>query len=279
MLLVLLFYCFNRADTPQTAIEVMARILIFLCACTISAYGQIRMNSLVIEPHESFQLVTSDILVVDTLVMKDSSRIVLNKLKQENYIRTKIAIIGKRCLIDGKGINGKPGKPGTGVKTPIGPCQPGIPGKNGQRGLDGTAGVNLFLYIDKLIINGELVIDLSGGSGGDGGNGGEGGGGSPGTVHCSGGNGGTGGNGGLGANGGPGGILHIGGLDSEVIRSILGSLVLIRNRGGNFGYGGIAGYGGSPGLGPAKKGKRGKQGSDGVHGESGSNGSIQFEQQ
>ena len=33
--------------------------------------------------------------------------------------------------------------------------------RNGRCGLDGASGLNLFLYIDKVIMQGRMIIDLS----------------------------------------------------------------------------------------------------------------------
>src|SRR5688572_57214 len=129
-------------------------LLVSVCLFSLSAQAQVRVGKLVVESRKVFELNSADIIVADTLEMRDSSRLLLNKLKHENYIRVKVAIIGKKCVIDGKGVQGKPGRQGTAVKMPMGPCKDGIPGKEGLRGLDGTSGVNLFLYIDKLIIEG-----------------------------------------------------------------------------------------------------------------------------
>lgn len=257
-------------------------ILFFLLLSSLPALliAQVRVSKLTIKAKEIFQLGSSDIIVADTLVMMDSSRINLNPLKAENYIRAGVAIIGKQCLINGKGVNGKKGHTGSMGKTSLGPCREGLIGRNGGHGLDGAQGTNLFLYIDKLIVNGSLVIDLSGGNGGDGGDGGEGGGGSPGTLHCYGGNGGAGGNAGNGGDGGRGGTLTCGGLDLDALRNILGLQITVNTLGGNFGYGGVEGAGGSAGLGPAKMdGKPGDKGINGDKGNPGENGSIQFEQQ
>jgi hypothetical protein len=254
--------------------------LLIVCLFTVTSYAQVRVSKFLVRKNEVYELTMSDIIVADTLVMMDSSRIRLNELKRENFIRAKVAIFGTHCIIDGKGIAGVNGQNGTPGSTLVGPCREGISGRNGMRGLDGGTGINLFLYIDQLIVNGSLIIDLSGGNGGDGGKGGEGGGGSPGTLHCIGGNGGKGGNGGRGGNGGTGGALTLGGLEAETIRTLLNTQVIINVKGGNFGYGGVSGYGGPPGLGPrGKSGKMGIRGAEGFHGRPGNNGSIQFEQQ
>ncbi len=256
-------------------------ISILFFTISIGAIAQIRSGTFVIGKGETYELRGSDIIVADTLIMMDSSRLKLNKTKTENYIRARVAIFGKTAFIDGRGVNGLHGRTGTKGKTPVGPCLAGHAGRDGARGTDGGAGVNLFLYLEKMIVNGNLVVDLSGGNAGDGGDGGEGGGGSPGTMHCNGGNGGSGGDGGSGGNGGRGGILTFGVIEPDVIKSLMiGSRVEVNLLGGNFGYGGVAGIGGSPGLGPSKHhGAKGKSGKCGDKGRAGTNGGIQFEQQ
>jgi hypothetical protein len=249
----------------------------FICTTAVSSFAQIRVEKLVVRPNQIYNVAPSDIIVADTLVMMDSSRLRLNALKGENYIRAHVAIIGNNCVIDGKGTNGKRGSNGTGGNTLVGPCVDGANGRNGGRGLDGTPGLDLFLYIDTLNLTGSLTIDLSGGNGGDGGNGGIGGGGSPGTMHCNGGDGGNGGNGGAGGNGGRGGTLTLGD-DGGAIRALIGDKLTIYNKGGSFGYGGISGYGGPAGLGPDRRnGKAGSPGNDGPDGQPASNGTVLFE--
>jgi hypothetical protein len=240
--------------------------------------AQVHVDKLVIRQGEIYSLAPSDILVSDTLIMMDSSRIRLNGLKRENYIRARIVIVGSNCVIEGRGVHGTPGKNGVEGITPIGPCMNGGNGKGGAPGLHGTSGIDLFLYIDKLKTLGSLVIDLSGGNGGNGGDGGKGGGGSPGTYHCNGGDGGNGGNGGFGGNGGNGGALLLGGEDFQVLRSRIGSGLTLYSKGGTFGYGGVSGHSGAAGLGPNKKhGKGGVPGQDGKDGKPGNHGSVQFE--
>lgn len=256
----------------------MVRALLVLSFITGFSYAQVRVEKLVIRKGETYSIAPSDILVADTLVMMDSSTIRLNGLKDENFIRVNVAIIGDACVIDGTGIKGNAGLNGRGGISAYGPCQSGAPGRKGGRGLDGSSGLDLYLYIDQLSKIGRLVIDLSGGNGGNGGDGGEGGGGSPGTMHCSGGNGGAGGDGGAGGNGGQGGTLTLGGRDLAVLRSLLRDELVVYNKGGSFGYGGIGGHGGAPGLGPDRRnGKAGPPGTEGSDGEAASNGTILFE--
>ncbi len=257
--------------------KMLSVLILLLCGCTM-LLAQVRMSRLVIAEHEVYQLDSSDIVVADTLIMEDSSRLILNPLKRENYIRASYVVIGNSCVIDGRGIHGKRGRDGTTGATSIGPCQNGQPGRNGAKGLDGTSGINLFLYIDQLKTLGSLTIDLSGGDGGDGGNGGPGGGGSPGTRHCDGGDGGNGGHAGAGGNGGNGGVLTLGGKDAKHLRSLLSTGLKVFTRAGTFGYGGVLGYGGPPGLGPNRRnGRGGTPGNDGALGKPGTIGTILFE--
>lgn len=252
-------------------ISVILLMPVFLAA-------QIRVSKLVIKSGESFNLGQSDILVADTLVMQDSSTLVLNKLKKENYVRAQVVIFGNHCTIDGRGIDGKAGRDGTPGSTPIGPCQNGTPGKNASKGLDGTSGVNLFLYLDQVTIKGNLIINLSGGNGGRGGSGGHGGSGSPGTVHCKGGDGANGGNAGQGGNGANGGTLTLSSRKHPNIQEWIGSKIIVKNGGGVAGLSGRAGYHGSAGLGPSRKnGRDGQPGFDSTSGLAGIKGTINFE--
>ena len=256
-----------------------AIFLLFCCSC-LTVTAQVRVAKLVIQSHETFHLDSTDILVADSLVMMDSSRIRLNGLRAENFIRTNVAIFGRHCIIDGRGVTGKRGTDGTTGLTPIGPCRDGAPGRNGLRGLSGGSGINLFLYIDKVHLKGDLIVDLSGGNGGDGGDGGEGGGGSPGTQHCNGGDGGRGGNGGAGGDGGRGGVLTVGGRDAVITKALIGNILMVKNHGGSFGYGGISGAGGQAGLGPNRRhGTPGVKGRDGLYGRPGDGGTVLLEEQ
>lgn len=258
----------------------MTRVLILLCLLFVAnaLCAQVRVGTLIIEKRDTFELKNSDILVADTIVMKDSSRLVLNKLKPENYIRTQVMIIGNNCVIDGKGLDGQAGRDGSPGTTPFGPCSNGSPGRNGGKGLDGTPGINLFLYIEELALDGKLIIDLSGGNGGGGGNGGSGGGGSPGTVHCYGGDGGNGGNAGQGGNGANGGTLTLSSKKDPGIQNHIGSKINVYTHGGLPGIPGIVGSRGPAGLGPSRKnGKNGEPGMEAPDGYAGINGKVNFE--
>src|SRR5688500_13371758 len=211
------------------------KVLLFVLFLSNSLLAQVRVSKLLLKAGETYTLAETDILVADTLVMMDSSRIILNKLKPDNFIRTKVAIIGSYCVIDGKGISGKPGRQGRSGLSYNAPCRDGLPGSPGSRGLDGRPGVNLFLYLERVTIRGPLTIDLSGGDGGQGGQGGSGGGGSPGTLHCNGGNGANGGAGAPGGNGAIGGNLVLSSPRIQLLQPAIGTKILVKTQGGNHG--------------------------------------------
>jgi hypothetical protein len=256
----------------------VAFICILVFTVSHGVFAQVRYTKLVVAQNQFFELKASDILVVDTLVMEDSSRIVLNKLKKENYIRTKVIIIGNHCTIDGSGVHGSAGRPARIVNTTVGPCQKGVDGKPGGRGLDGSAAVSLFLYVENISIKGRLYINLTGGNGGQGGRGGDGGYGGQGTLYCAGGDGGNGGIGGRGGNGGDGGIIWVDCQQCPLDYSSIGKTLIINCRGGYNGIGGIGGAAGNPGLSPSRsKGLPGKVGEDGPNGTVGKNGGLNFQ--
>jgi hypothetical protein len=240
------------------------------------AEGQIRLAKLVLEPKQVYELKGTDILVVDTLVMKDSSKIILNKLKADNFIHAKAAVFYRGSMIDGKGVHGIRGRNGRTGISPSSPCTDGGLGTMGSEGTNGGAGTNLFLYFSDIILKGTLTIDVSGGDAGDGGNGGAGGGGGPGTRPCAGGNGGDGAAGAKGGNGGQAGNVTFNSKRIPELRSMLGDPLVIRNYAGNHGLAGEGGAAGFAGLSPVgnnkmdgKPGRKGPKGKDGVAGKTG----------
>jgi hypothetical protein len=259
----------------------MIRFIVALFFAPIVVFGQIRIDKLVVREKETYRFNGTDIIVVDTLIMNDSSVIELNRTKKDNFIHAKHFIARKGAKIIGVGEAGKHGKDGAKGTTLDGPCIDGTPGHNGTGGSHGDHGVNLFLYLNQLTITGSLTIDLRGSDGGDGGNGGLGGGGSLGTRVCIGGSGGPGGNGGTGGNGGNGGALTISCKDCVDLRALLGEQLMVRNYAGFGGVGGDAGGGGLAGLGAngmtSKDGKIGPKGKRGPDGLTGKEGAINFE--
>lgn len=256
-------------------------VIIFFMGWTSLTLGQVRLGTLVLKPKEVFELKGGDILVVDTLIMMDSSILKLNRLKAENFIHAKKVVFYRGSLIDGKGIHGLPGRNGRPGATSSSPCSNGAAGTMGTDGTNGGAGVNLFLSISDIVIKGVPTIDVSGGDAGDGGSGGLGGGGGTGTRLCAGGDGGPGGAGSNGGNGGNSGRITFHAVSIPELRSMLGERIFIRNYGGNLGSAGQGGGGGYAGLSPTGKnsmdGKTGRKGARGKNGIAGKTGAINFQ--
>jgi hypothetical protein len=257
----------------------------FLCVLflfpvfTMSA--QIRLSRLEVKAKETYTIVSTDILVVDTLILRDSAKINLNSGKKNNYIHAAVALFEKGSSIVGCGEDGIAGKEGIKGYTEQGPCKDGVKGLGGTGGTHGQDGNNLFLYFDKVTIAGTLRIDLTGGNGGDGGKGGAGGGGSSGTRVCLGGSGGVGGPGASGGNGGNGGTLTVLCKQCTDMRVFASTYLALRSFGGYPGIGGAGGQGGMAGLGTSgnskQDGVRGKNGTAGPDGLPGKNGTMSFE--
>ena len=251
-------------------------LLTLFITSSFLTHAQIRLVKLEVAKNEKYLIQGADVLDVDTLVMRDSSEIVLNPLKKDNFIHAKVTRIGKSCIISGKGASATKGKEGIAGIDQQGPCVLGRNGGNGSPGANGFPANNLFLYFTELNISGSLTINLNGGDGGDGGDGGFGGSGGPGTRVCEGGNGGNGGNGAHGGNGGDGGNLTIQCKGCPTLRALINKSVIIKNYGGYAGLGGDGGPGGDGGLGPIKDGHNGKRGLSGKQGKEGKNGAITF---
>ncbi len=255
---------------------IQVKAIIFFVLFSAVALGQTRLSRLVLKPKEAYEL-KGDILVVDSLILQDSSKIILNKLKPDNFIHAKVAIFYRGSLIDGKGVHGIQGSKGRPGISPQSPCTDGGKGTPGNDGTKGGVGTNLSFYFTEIILKGVLTIDVSGGDAGDGGTGGSGGGGGPGARPCVAGSGGVGGNGGQGGNGGNAGNTTFVSPRPLEIRSMLNENIIIRNYGGNLGLGGIGGSLGLSGLSPVgrpnmdgKSGRKGIKGKDGVQGKAGS---------
>jgi len=247
--------------------------VIFIFYVSLSG-AQIRLNKLILAPNEKFVIEKSDILVVDTLVMRDSSSIILNLSKKDNFIHAKEVVVGTNCSIIGRGLNGRPGTAGEKGITARAPCRRGLPGANAADGALGQNATNLSFYSNNLTIEGSMIINLSGGDGGDGGKGGEGGDGGSGTRFCTAGDGGKGGNGANGAIGGNGGNLNLVCKNCGNLRVLLGQKLIIKNFGGAGGVGGHGGVGGQPGLGPEGDGKAGLRGFSGANAQQGKVGAV-----
>ena len=256
-------------------------LAVSLIVCASLACGQVRIGTLVIKSKEIYELKESDILVVDTLIMMDSSILLLNKLKRENFIHAKKIVFHRGSLIDGKGVQGLPGRNGRTGSSSSGPCTEGGAGKLGTDGTSGGSGINLFISFSDIVSPGIATIDVSGGDAGDGGRGGNGGGGGSGTRLCEGGSGGKGGPGANGGKGGDSGTITFHTASVPELRSMLGERIMIRNYSGNAGSAGEGGGGGYPGISPTGKnsldGKPGKKGVRGKDGAAGKPGRINFQ--
>ncbi len=253
---------------------------IFILVTCVLVCAQIRQEKLIIGQKQQYEIIGSDIIVLDTLIVKDSAVLVLNREKVDNFIHAKYIRFGKGSRINGNGIDGIAGRSGRDGYTSDGPCKDGIAGTSGARGTAAKSGVNLYMYFDQIVIDESVLIELSGGDGGDGGKGGRGGGGSPGTRLCDGGDGGNGGNGGAGGDGGNGGNLTLSCKPCPDLRAWIGNRIVVRGYGGNEGLGGPGGLGGLAGLinsGNSEDGERGQKGKTGTDGEPGRNGAINFE--
>ena len=239
--------------------------------------AQIRMNALRLHQKEIYELKGSDIIVLDTLVMGDSSTLILNKGVADNFIHAKKMIVGKGATINGRGIPGESGKPGAKGIYSGSPCRDGSDGQSGSAGASAGNAVNVFLYVTDLTIKGTLIVDLTGGDGGPGGRGGAGGDGSPGTKLCAGGSGGAGGAGMAGGDGGNGGNFTITSPFGTELRPRVGDKIIVKSFGGFGGQGGEGGAGGQRGLGSMKDGATGRKGTNGSNGKAGKPGGIFFE--
>jgi hypothetical protein len=249
---------------------IISAALFAACNCC----AQIRLTKLVLEPKEKFIMEKSDIIVVDTLIMKDSSTIFLNMSKTNNFIHAKEVLIGKNCSIVGQGANGTQGIAGDNGLIGRSPCRSGAPAANAAVGSQGQNATNVSLYFNTITITGSIIINLNGGDGGDGGKGGRGGDGGSGTRVCVAGDGGKGGNGANGGVGGDGGSVTISCKKCDDLHLIMGNKLIVKNFGGFGGVGGDGGTGGQAGLGPAGDGKNGQRGIDGDSAAQGKTGSV-----
>lgn len=248
-------------------------VFVFLFASLANA--QIRLDKLEIKAKQEYIIEGSDVLVVDTLIMRDSSRIILNREKRETIINAKVLIANKGAQIIGNGLAGENGKTGANGARQIAPCRVGGHAKEGSSGARGNDGLNLSLYVNQLTISGSLIIDLNGGNGGNGGKGGRGGDGGGGTRVCRGGNGGIGGNGGNGGDGGNAGKLVMRCTQCQNLHVL--DQLFIKNYGGFAGFGANGGAGGLAGLGTNGDGKNGAKGVAGINGVAGKQGVVTFE--
>lgn len=120
--------------------------------------------SLKIEKGVRFQL-TGDTFLLDSLVMSDSSVLLLDTRHASCVIRANYFLSGRDVRIIGIGRDGKRGSDGAEAAM----RSLDLPGKPGT---SGTPGINLTLNFSDLALQGSLEIILYRGRGGDGGRGG-----------------------------------------------------------------------------------------------------------
>lgn len=209
-------------------------LLLLLISLASSSAAQITINSdktfsyLKVKSN-SWLLLTSDTILVDTLIMQKNSTI---------EIHDSVFMVVKNAFIDqgkitGAGKNGEQGKNGK------------LGDVNGRNGENGGEGATLQLAINFIELT-MLNIDLSGGNGGNGGQGY-----SPRSNATEGTNGLDGGNGGSGGNGGNGGNLiliykspnFIPVINKKSLHSIF-----VQYHGGDPGQSGVPGKGGAGGY-------------------------------
>src|SRR5882672_9507145 len=128
----------------------MIRLVKTLC-CLLLGSALTAQPSLKVEKGVVFQL-TGDTFLLDSLVMRDSSILLLDMRHNSCLIRTNYFSAGNGVLIVGVGHDGKRGSDGTG----------GID-LAGRDGTYGSPGINLTLNFSNLSLQGQLEIDLYGG--------------------------------------------------------------------------------------------------------------------
>jgi hypothetical protein len=252
---------------------IMAALLIAFIFIVRFSSAQIHQHTLTISKNQTFEM-PEDTLVVDELIMHDSSTLVLNRASSGSFIKAKQISIASNCKIMGNGVAGTTGKRGKDAEQPSGACKSGTPGEAGTNGGDGEAGKDFILETDQMEISVSLIVNLAGGNGGDGGEGGKGSRGSRATIHCSS-NGGDGGMGGNGGNGGNGGTMKLQCFKCKEIVELTGK-INFTNRGGYMGYGGDGGKGGLRGDGSDQASRNGVFGKSGVHGKKGLEGTALY---
>ncbi len=119
--------------------------------------------SLKIDRGVVFQL-TGDSFSVDSLIMADSSVLLLDDGHANNLIHANYVSIGNHCVLRGDGKNGENGPPGADGSSSA--------YANGKDGRGGFSAVNLFLNLTQLETKDLFRIVLIGGKGGNGGMGG-----------------------------------------------------------------------------------------------------------
>ncbi|HNP77580.1 MAG: hypothetical protein U0289_00610 [Cyclobacteriaceae bacterium] len=136
------------------------KLLSIILLCTSSVFAQ---QTLRVNPGEIFQL-TGKTFLLDSLVLGDSSQLLLDDNFDLTLIRCDYVTLGKGCAIIGIG---KPGGQGL-----VGINSNSRAYSDGRPGTSGFAGISLIFNFRHLQLDGDFIINLTGGPGGDGGAGG-----------------------------------------------------------------------------------------------------------
>ncbi|HQQ98832.1 MAG TPA: hypothetical protein PLX35_16285 [Cyclobacteriaceae bacterium] len=129
-----------------------------LCTSSVCAQQTLRVN-----PGEIFQL-TGKTFLLDSLILGDSSQLLLDDHFDLTLIRCDYVSLGKGCAIMGIG---KPGGQGL-----VGINSNSRAYSDGRPGTSGFAGISLIFNLRYLHMDGDFIINLTGGEGGEGGAGG-----------------------------------------------------------------------------------------------------------
>ena len=172
----------KKRITSRSLLFLLLMSLFLLSICITASFAQTGMGVLEIPKNGIFSI-PGDTLVIDELIMLDSSKIILSK-SSRSYIKVRRMSVGQGCMIVGNGLPGIQGKNGKDAVHPMGLCKSGLAGEAGKPGPDGEQGRDFILNVDQLVVSASLSISLIGGTGGDGGNGGKGSHGSKSTIHC-----------------------------------------------------------------------------------------------
>lgn len=188
----------------MTKIKMMFLLLSLLNICTGVSFSQ---NGTLVVPENGAIKIGGDGYnpqILDALIMKDNSTIIVTGGPNFTWsLQVAKVIIGKNCVINVRGTNGRNGADSRYVPHVANYCENGKD-ENAKKGGDGTPGIKgpdiKFVWGIETI--GELRIERHGGKGGDGGKGGTGQKGGQARCWCSAGNGGKGGTGGKAGRGG-----------------------------------------------------------------------------
>lgn len=136
------------------------KLLSIILLCTSSVFAQ---QTLHVRQGEIFQL-TGKTFSLDSLILGDSSQLLLDDQFDLTMIRCDYVSLGKGAAILGIGKPGGQGLGGTNSNSRA--------YADGQPGASGFAGISLIFNLRYLHMNGDFIINLTGGEGGEGGAGG-----------------------------------------------------------------------------------------------------------